>query len=977
MSTLPAEFSRQIPALLHAPVSLTWQSWSQACEAAGLESQFTPELAAMLGKLWACSEFSARLCERKPEMLHALLAEGVENRRGLADYSHLVTDAIAQSTTGVGDPVAAEKGLMQGLRVLRQREMLRIALRDIGGLAELEQIMRELSELAEAMVAETLDYLQAQACAQFGEPLDADGNVQTLLVLAMGKLGGHELNFSSDIDLIFCYAEDGQTHGGRSTSIHEFFVRQAQKLIRVLNEVSADGFVFRVDARLRPHGESGPLVISFAGMEQYYQSQGRDWERYAMVKARAVAGRAADIAYLDALLKPFVYRRYLDYSAIAAIREMKALIEAEVVRRGIAENIKLGRGGIREIEFIGQTFQLMRGGRDRSLQQRGILQVLPELVKLHCLSPQESEQLVQSYRFLRRLENRIQMLRDQQTHVVPDNELDRARLACAMAAADWPELAGEIDSQRAQVNAIFRSIVPASTTAPAAESGNLLVLQQFWLDQQSSERLRQWLAELGYSDPDRALAQLTGFVAHAQIRQLNEAATGRLQRLLSNLLPEITVAAEPEALLDRVLDLLRAIVGRTVYINLLLEYPGVREQLLKLCSASDWFARQLISQPLLLDELLDVNELYRVATRAELAAELDSVLALLPAHDLEQHMERLRQFRNAQLLRTAAQDISAVIDVMGVGDVLSALAEEILARTLQLAWQEMVQRYGEPRCEVDGVIQQPGIAVIGYGKLGGYELGYSSDLDIVFLHNSRGEDEMTSGEKSIDNSDFFARVAQRALHILGTRSYAGLLYEIDTRLRPEGRAGLMVSSIAGFAAYQRDKAWTWEHQALIRARGVAGDHHVREEFARIRHSVLAVKRELGPVLHEVAEMRSKMRQHLASNSDQGVDLKQDAGGIVDIEFIVQAGVLLRAVDHPDLLATTSTLVLLPRLATCGWLLGEEVEVLSAAYKLYRQQLNRQALQALTPEQGLSESEVYRERVTAVWQRLFAAQEPAA
>jgi glutamate-ammonia-ligase adenylyltransferase len=289
----------------------------------------------------------------------------------------------------------------------------------------------------------------------------------------------------------------------------------------------------------------------------------------------------------------------------------------------------------------------------------------------------------------------------------------------------------------------------------------------------------------------------------------------------------------------------------------------------------------------------------------------------------------------------------------------------------------MVQRYGEPRCEVDGVIQQPGIAVIGYGKLGGYELGYSSDLDIVFLHNSRGEDEMTSGEKSIDNSDFFARVAQRALHILGTRSYAGLLYEIDTRLRPEGRAGLMVSSIAGFAAYQRDKAWTWEHQALIRARGVAGDHHVREEFARIRHSVLAVKRELGPVLHEVAEMRSKMRQHLASNSDQGVDLKQDAGGIVDIEFIVQAGVLLRAVDHPDLLATTSTLVLLPRLATCGWLLGEEVEVLSAAYKLYRQQLNRQALQALTPEQGLSESEVYRERVTAVWQRLFAAQEPAA
>jgi len=352
------------------------------------------------------------------------------------------------------------------------------------------------------------------------------------------------------------------------------------------------------------------------------------------------------------------------------------------------------------------------------------------------------------------------------------------------------------------------------------------------------------------------------------------------------------------------------------------------------------------------------------------------VLGLLSANDLEQHMERLRQFRNAQLLRTAAQDVSGVIDVMGVGDVLSALAEEILQRTLQLAWREMAQRYGEPRCEVDGVMQHPGMAVIGYGKLGGYELGYSSDLDIVFLHNSRGEQQMTTGMNSIDNGGFFTRVAQRALHILGTRSYAGLLYEIDTRLRPEGRAGLMVSSVDGFAAYQRNQAWTWEHQALIRARSVAGDHHVAEEFARIRHSVLAIKREPASLLHDVAEMRSKMRQHLASRSGQTVDLKQDAGGIVDIEFIVQAGVLLRAETEPELLASTSTLVLLQGLSACGWLQNEEVEVLAAAYKLYRQQLNRKALQATSLEQDLRESEHYRERVSAVWKRLFSEQEPA-
>ncbi len=391
----------------------------------------------------------------------------------------------------------------------------------------------------------------------------------------------------------------------------------------------------------------------------------------------------------------------------------------------------------------------------------------------------------------------------------------------------------------------------------------------------SADHLLHWLGELGYADAADSVDRLVAFIRHAQVSQLNEAATGRLQRLLLHLLQEVAELSQPVLVLDRVLDLLRAIVGRTVYINLLLEYPGAREQLLKLCAASDWFARQLIAQPLLLDELLDANELYRVATRDELAAELDGLLGLLSADDLEQHMERLRQFRNAQLLRTAAQDVSGVIDVMGVGDVLSALAEEILQRTLQLAWREMVQRYGEPRCEVDGTLQQPGMAVIAYGKLGGYELGYSSDLDIVFLHNSRGEQQMTTGVNSIDNGGFFARVAQRALHILGTRSYAGMLYEIDTRLRPEGRAGLMVSSVDGFAAYQRNQAWTWEHQALVRARSVAGDHHVAEEFARIRHSVLAVKREPASLLRDVAEMRSKMRQHLASR--EWTDSRFEAG----------------------------------------------------------------------------------------------------
>ena len=969
MSTTPEQCLADVPDVLHGIVHAYWQDWSEACAAAGINDAIALPV---MGKIWACSDFAALVCTRQPAFLHSLLDEGVESDRSQADYCALVSAAIEQAVAGMVSEVAAEAALMRALRELRQREMLRIVIRDIGEIASLEQILAELSAFAEAMVSVTLAHLHQAATAQLGEPLDDDGRSQQLLVLGMGKLGGAELNFSSDIDLIFCYPEDGQTRGGRSLSIHEFFVRLAQKLIRALNEITADGFVFRVDARLRPFGDSGPLVMSFAALEQYYQSQGRDWERYAMVKARAIAGDSADIDYLDKLLRPFVYRRYLDFSAIASIREMKDMIEAEVRRKGIADNVKLGRGGIREIEFIGQTFQLIRGGRDRALQIRSILRVLRVLVDLNCLEADEAEKLDQSYRFLRRLENRIQMLRDQQTHVVPKSDIDRARLALAMGQADWPALEAEITLMRAQVSDIFRSIVSDSADTPKPQAA----LQAFWRKPKDDTAMQHWLAELGYTEGAEIAQQLARFSRQAQITQLGEAASGRLQLLLTSLLAEIVVYPDPAKLLERMLDLLRAIVGRAVYINLLLEYAVVREQMLKLCAASDWFARQLTSNPLLLDELLDVGELYQVADRAGIAQELDYMISAVPEVDLEQVMDRLRLFRNAHLLRTAAQDVSGVIDVMGVGDVLSYVAEVILERTLQLAWNEMVLRYGEPQCSVDGEIRKPGMAIVGYGKLGGYELGYSSDLDIVFLHNSQGEAEYTSGEKSIDNSNFFARVAQRALHILGTRTYAGLLYETDTRLRPDGRAGLMVSSLTGFEDYQHNKAWTWEHQALIRARVVAGDDHVREEFDRIRHSVLSQAHEPGVLFSAVAEMRAKMREHLGSKGGQAINLKQDAGGIVDIEFITQAGVLLNAAQHGTLLESTSTLVLLAGLEKIGWLQTAEVELMQTAYKLYRQQLNHRALQVELSADQTASIEQHRQQVSNIWQRLFAETETA-
>jgi glutamate-ammonia-ligase adenylyltransferase len=497
----------------------------------------------------------------------------------------------------------------------------------------------------------------------------------------------------------------------------------------------------------------------------------------------------------------------------------------------------------------------------------------------------------------------------------------------------------------------------------------------FWLHSERAEALHGWLRELGYLDTEAVLALLASFVNHAQVRRLSEAAATRLQKLLASLLAETVVYPQPAALLARILDTLRALAGRTVYIDLLLEYPGVRTHMLQLCAASDWFAQQLASTPLLLDAMLDSASFYRKSQHAELEQSLHYLLSAVDA-DLEQQMERLRQFKHAEQLKLAAQDVSGKVDVMDVGDVLSDIAAVVLKTTLALAWQSTAAVHGEPVCGAPEARYRPRMAVIGYGKLGGRELGYSSDLDIVFIHNGVAENAYTDGDKVIDNSNFFARVAQRVLHILGTRTYAGLLYETDTRLRPDGRAGLMVSSTAGFEDYQRNKAWTWEHQALVRARVVAGDAPVREEFARIRHAVLARQRSAQTLLSEVLAMRLKMRDHLASGAVDAVNLKQDAGGIVDIEFIAQAGVLLHAAHHATLLSSTSTLQLLRILGGTGWLRAHEVAALASAYTCYRGQLNREALQIADAAADASNISGHRDAVSAVWERVFAGLVPA-
>ena len=959
MSSAPEQLLSLVPATLHSTLVNYWHDWIIACEQADVT--LSVDLS-VLGQVWACSDFVARAMIRRPTLLDELHAEGFETKRSPDDYQQCVTQTISAA-----EPT--EEGLMHALRLLRQKEMVRIAWRDLAGLADVEQVLRELSDLAEAIIEQTLGCLYQQTTETLGIPKNPQGEPQQMLVLAMGKLGGRELNFSSDIDLIFAYAEEGGTEGGRRISNHEFFVRLSRKLVRVLDEITAEGFVYRVDTRLRPNGDSGPLAMNFTAMEHYYQLQGRDWERYAMIKAKIIGGTESDRDTLASMLRPFTYRRYLDFGAFEAIREMKGMIEAEMRRRSMRHNIKLGRGGIREIEFIGQTFQLIRGGATPELQVRSILRVLALLAELGYIEPEEAEELRQSYLFLRKLENRLQMERDQQTQLLPGDDLSRERIRLAMGFADWDAFMSVLDQRREAVMRVFDSVI-SSEEQP--ETAGIDAMQLFWSDPGNTRNLSSWLSEAGCDQVDDILDVLARFRNSAKIRTLSAEGARRLQQLLMLLLKQIALYDNARTLLDRVLEILAAIVGRPVYISLLLEYPIAQQQMLELCSASHWFTNKLARYPILLDELLDSGELFRQNDREQLTIELERLMSQVDENDLEQQMERLRQFKRTEIFKLAATDVIHVHEIWDVGAKLSTIADVVLKKVFQLAWDAICQRHGSPVCTIDGQTYHPGMAIIAYGKLGGLEMGYGSDLDIIFLHDSSGQKQYTDGEKSIDNSQFFIRVAQKVLHILGTRTHSGILYEADTRLRPDGRAGMLVSSVAAFEDYQRNKAWTWEHQALLRTRYIAGSEPVSEEFARIRQAVLAVPRNPAQLCGDVVDMREKMRSHLASQDPSSINIKQDAGGMVDIEFMTQVGILLNVADHPEMLSVSSTLEFIEYLAAIGWYTSAEADDLATAYKLFRQQTNKQALEVELAGDIRQVLQPHLDRVTALWNRLVVA-----
>lgn len=956
--------TQHLPPLLAPRVDRHWQDWQASCEAIQRDPLPAAGVADMplLGKVWACSEFVADTMIRHPELWFELIEQGALTH---SDSLQTYQQNLQQRLDSLSEPLN-DVELMRQLRLFRQQQMLRIAWRDLTGLAGNVETLRSLTDLAEACVDSTLALLYADQCKQLGEPCDAQGKPQRMVVLGMGKLGGYELNYSSDIDLIFYFPEEGETSGARPMAASQFFIRLGQRLIRVLDEITAEGFVFRVDMRLRPYGESGPLVMSYAGMEAYYQTQGRDWERYAMVKARVIGGDRAEGRDLLNMLRPFVYRRYLDFGAFESIREMKALIDTEIRRKGNQQNIKLGLGGIREIEFVGQTFQLIRGGNEPDLQVRSILKVLSLLAEKGYLQAAEAESLAASYHFLRRLENRLQMYADEQTHLLPESEERQLSIALAMGYGDWASLLQDCDDHRRAVHASFSQLLH-DASRDDAEDTSTQSLKNIWLHELDQADAVRCLQAEGMSQAEEVYAQLQQFKQASQIKSVTPNARQRLNTLMPVLLSLLVEQEDPPEVLKRVLALVQSVLRRSVYLSLLNEYPHVTQQLVTLCAASPWIAHLLSRYPVLLDELLDSRSLYENFSRLQLHRELDEQLRQV-ADDEEQQIERLRKFKQAQVLKIAAMDIAGVLDVFEVSEQLSSIAEVLLDKVIDLAWGWMLARHGKPLCVIDGEDYHPSLGVIAYGKLGGKELSYSSDLDLVFVHDSQGTHQQTDGTRSLDNAAFFARLAQRVIHLLSVQTANGRLYEVDMRLRPDGNAGMLVSSVTAYDIYQHEKAWTWEHQALIRARMVCSSAHLKEEFDRIRHSVLMRPRERRQLASDVVEMRNKMRETLGSKAGAGqFHLKQDAGGLVDIEFIAQYGALLCAAEHESVLRSTATRKILLKLADCAVLNAQQAEILFQAYREYRELSHQLALQEHSSKIDEDRLTDTRQQVQTIWQ----------
>jgi len=953
-SRLTTLFPDSFPATLRHQVVHHWECYLESAAEMGVEPLQNRDFLKVLCQVWGYSDFVASSCASHPELLDELVHGGdllVDYRAD--EYRHKLKQQLAK--------VKDDDELGAILRRFRRFEMVRIAWRDLAGWAQLDETLRDLSALADSCLDGALERLHAWQSKELGAPFgEVSHQPQSLVVLGMGKLGAGELNFSSDVDLIFAFPEAGETRkSGRrrgGISNEEYFTRLGRRLISVIDETTAEGFVFRVDMRLRPYGSSGPLVMSFDALEEYYQSQGREWERYAMIKVRPVAGDLQRGEALLVVLRPFVYRRYLDFGAFSELREMKMMIRRELERKGAQENVKLGAGGIREVEFIGQAFQLIRGGREPGLQQRPILKVLRQLAASDYLPSYVVDGLVDAYCFLRDVENRLQEHEDKQTHLLPGDDEGRLRLALSMGFRDWKRFSVALTKKRHLVETHFEQVF-AAPQAEAEPSHDEQTLAAVWGRRVDDTQAEAILNESGYGDAAEVLRRIKQLREGHACRMSGAEGQARLDQLMPLMLASVAKVDVPDVTLIRVLNLIEAVARRTAYLALLVENPMALSQLVRLFAASPWIAELLSQHPILMDELLDPRTLYVPPSRAQMAQQLSAELAAIPSGDLERQMDVMRDFKQGNVLRVAAADLMDALPLMVVSDHLTWLAEILLQEVLTLAAEQLREKNSKKGGGAAHRGAPTGFIVVAYGKMGGIELGYGSDLDLVFIHETPQREA---------NGIFFTRLGQRVIHMLNTLTSAGVLYEVDMRLRPSGASGLLVSDIRAFDEYQREDAWTWEHQALVRARVVGGDPELAARFEVVRREVLSRVRDGAALRQEVREMRERMRQELVRGGADQFDIKQGAGGIADIEFMVQYGVLRWAHEHPELLEFTDNIRILEGFECCGLMSAEEVSLLSDAYRAYRSAIHRCALQEQKALVGGGEFGEFREGVVAMW-----------
>lgn len=956
----------ELPDSLHEEIKNRWLNLIERSEPAQQHWYYDFAQSARRGELlraFSCSPALMDYCIRQPMLLPELVESG-ELDQGFKQA--FWRDALNKHCASA----ASAEDFSRLLREFRTRHWVRIVWRDLNRLAELEETVSDLSHLADAAVQIAADYHHEALAKDWGHPQSIDGEPQRLLVIAMGKLGAVELNLSSDIDLIFTYPKAGQTTGGRrSGDNQEFFIRLGQRLIKALDAPTAAGFVFRVDMRLRPYGQSGPLVVSADALEEYYQDQGRDWERYALIKARIIAGDTAAGETLMANLRPFIYRRYLDFSAFESLRDMKGMIQREVQRRGLKDNIKLGSGGIREVEFIAQCFQLIRGGQEVELQARGLQQALQHLLTGEFLPAVAVVELRDAYRFLRNTEHAIQAWRDQQTQQLPTAENACSALAMSLGFRDWPAFVERLDEHRQRVADHFsRLIAPPEEEDTTSKSE--LRQWRLVLDEPEQEELKAALESANFDDAQEAARLLIALLNGAAVLRMQPSGKARLDDFMPLLLEALREAEHPATTLLRTIPLIESVLRRTAYLVLLMENPGALARLVQLCDASPWISRQLAVNPVLLDELLDARSLFNLPQKEGLRSELRQRLLRIDEDDLEAQMEALRYFRLAHVLRVAASEVTGSLPLMKVSDYLTYIAEVVLEAVLDIAWQNLSDKHG-----VLSADDRRHFVVIGYGKLGGIELGYGSDLDLVFLHNI-DSGAISDGERPLDSGTYFTRLGQRIIHILTAHTRMGNLYEVDMRLRPSGNSGLLVSSFKGFKAYQESQAWTWEHQALVRARVVAGDVQLTADFDALRQVILSRERNAQALRMDVLAMREKMRKHLLPVGDEEknaqFDLKQSPGGIVDVEFMVQYAVLAWAQQHPPLAEFTDNIRILESLQTEQLISDADKQALIDAYKAFRSQAHRLSLQEQKGRVAATALPEQRAAVVRLWHSLMGS-----